>query len=144
MSSKVSPTSRLKRSLTDVTGDEAQDADRLQSPILLPTVESSPLAINPMSVIGERVVIAMVGLPARGKSYTSRAIVHFFTFLGCPVRLFNAGNKRRTKGLAGAAASFFEASNKDAQQQREQMAMETLDDLLARHQRLNDVSNSRS
>ena len=131
MSAKVSPASRLKRSLTDVTGDEAQDADRLQSPILLPTVESSPLAINPMSVIGERVVIAMVGLPARGKSYTSRAIVHFFTFLGCPVRLFNAGNKRRTKGLAGAAASFFEASNKDAQQQREQMAMETLDDLLA-------------
>ena len=84
-----------------------------------------------MSVIGERVVIAMVGLPARGKSYTSRAIVHFFTFLGCPVRLFNAGNKRRTLGLAGAAASFFDASNKDAQQQREQMAMETLDDLLA-------------
>ena len=98
MSARVSPASRLKRSLTDVTGDEAQDADRLQSPILLPTVESSPLAINPMSVIGERVVIAMVGLPARGKSYTSRAIVHFFTFLGCPVRLFNAGNKRRTKG----------------------------------------------
>jgi len=109
----------------------ALDVDRLQSPILLPTVKASPLAINPMSVIGERVVIAMVGLPARGKSYTSRAIVHFFTFLGCPVRLFNAGNKRRTLGLAGAAASFFDPSNKDATQQREQMAMETLDDLLA-------------
>ena len=83
-----------------------------------------------MSVIGERVVVAMVGLPARGKSYISKAIVHFFTFLGCPVRLFNAGNKRRTLGLAGAAASFFDASNKDAAQQRELMAMETLDELL--------------
>ena len=72
----------------------------------------------------------MVGLPARGKSYISKAIVHFFTFLGCPVRLFNAGNKRRTKGLAGATSSFFDASNADAKHQREQLAMETLDDLL--------------
>ena len=110
MSAKATTPSRLpKRSLTDATGDEAQDADRLQSPmalraaslrgdaytkphphshphpdpnhnpsrpspgaldvdrlqspILLPTVKASPLAINPMSVIGERVVIAMVGLP---------------------------------------------------------------------------------
>ena len=54
-------------------------------------MKASPLAINPMSVIGERVVIAMVGLPARGKSYTSRAIVHFFTFLGCPVRHYQYG-----------------------------------------------------
>ena len=83
-----------------------------------------------MQTIGERVVIAMVGLPARGKSYTSKAIVNYFTFLGCPVKLFNAGNKRRTKGLAGAAADFFDASNTDAQKQREEMAMETLDDLL--------------
>lgn len=125
-------TSGDKRSFSDVTGESPVDVDaRLQSPILLPTVKASPYAINPMSVIGERVVIAMVGLPARGKSYTSRAIVHFFTFLGCPVKLFNAGAKRRTKGLAGAGANFFDASNKTAQQQREQMAMETLDDLLA-------------
>ena len=103
-----------KRSITDVTG-EVPDAPatlpRVDTPILLPRVEASPYAINPMSVIGERVVIAMVGLPARGKSYTSKAIVHFFTFLGCPVKLFNAGNKRRTKGYAGAAATFFDASN---------------------------------
>ena len=83
-----------------------------------------------MSVIGEHVVVAMVGLPARGKSYISSSIVHFFTFLGCPVRLFNAGNKRRTLGMAGAASSFFDASNKDAARLREQVAMETLDELL--------------
>ena len=75
-------------------------------------------------MIGERVVIAMVGLPARGKSCTSKAIVHFSTFLGCPVRLFNAGNKRRTKGLAGASATFFDASNTEAQKQREQLRIE--------------------
>ena len=113
--------------ITDCMAGEHQT---IGSPIMLPRVETSPYAINPMSVIGERVVIAMVGLPARGKSYTSKAIVHFFTFLGCPVKLFNAGNKRRTKGLAGAAANFFDHTNKDAQLQREQLAMETLDALM--------------
>ena len=93
-------------------------------------VEKSPKAVNPMTVIEERVIIAMVGLPARGKSYTSKAIIHYLTFLGCPVRLFNAGNKRRALGLAGAEASFFDPQNTDAKVQREQMAMDTLDDLL--------------
>ena len=51
--------------------------------------------INPHTVIDDRIVIAMVGLPARGKSYISKAIVRYLTFLGCPVKLFNAGNKRR-------------------------------------------------
>jgi len=32
-------------------------------------------AVNPTSVIHERVVIAMVGVPARGKSYLSKSIV---------------------------------------------------------------------
>lgn len=91
---------------------------------------SNAPAVNPMSVIEERVVIAMVGLPARGKSYISKAIVHYLCFLGCPVRLFNAGNKRRALGFAGADSSFFDASNADAKKQREQMAMETLDELL--------------
>ena len=77
--------------------------------------------------IGERYVISFIGLPARGKSYTSRAIVHFFTFLGCPVRLFNAGNKRRTRGLAGAAASFCANSSAPApgMQQSSSMAFFT-------------------
>jgi 6-phosphofructo-2-kinase len=70
-------------------------------------------------------------LPARGKSYISKAIVNYLTFLGCPVRLFNAGNKRRERGLAGSDASFFDANNKEAKARREQLAMETLDDLLA-------------
>jgi hypothetical protein len=36
-------------------------------------------AVNPHSVIDERVVMAMVGLPARGKSYLSKAIVRCAT-----------------------------------------------------------------
>ena len=50
--------------------------------------------------------------------------------LGCPARIFNAGNKRRQEGNAGVQANFFDASNLDAKAQRERMAMETLDEVL--------------
>ena len=138
----------VKRTISDTIPDANVDAKRscsaesVSSPTVVSSsnggsllrrvsVEKSAFAINPMSVINERVVIAMVGLPARGKSYTSKAIMHYLAFLGCPVRLFNAGNTRRSMGLAGADASFFDASNEGAKHQRDQMAMATLDELLA-------------
>ena len=86
---------------------------------------------NPLDSIQDRVCLAMVGLPARGKSYISKAIIRYLNFIGCPAKLFNAGNKRRAEGLAGTDASFFDASNASAKAQREEMAMETLDELLA-------------
>ena len=70
--------------------------------------------INPHTVIDDRIVIAMVGLPARGKSYISKAIMRYLTFFGCPIQLFNAGNKRRLDGHAGADASFFDPANAQA------------------------------
>ena len=87
-------------------------------------------AVNPTSVIEERVVIAMVGLPARGKSYLSKSIVRYLNFVGCPARLFNAGSRRRDAGLAGSGAAFFDAANEDAAAQREEIAMDTLEELL--------------
>lgn len=96
-----------------------------------PLDSGAALSTNPHDVLSDRVVIAMVGLPARGKSYISKAIVRYLNFLGCPAQLFNAGNKRRKEGAAGVGANFFDASNLDAKAQRERMAMETLEELLA-------------
>lgn len=83
------------------------------------------------NVVNERVVIAMVGLPARGKSFMSKALVRYCNFLGVACKIFNAGAKRRDRGNAGADAAFFDASNKETQKLKDQLAMETLDDLLA-------------
>ena len=89
------------------------------------TVLEPTFTTNPHNIVSDRVVIAMVGLPARGKSYISKAIVRYLSFLGCPAQIFNAGNKRRDEGAAGVSANFFDASNLDAKAQRERMAMDT-------------------
>jgi len=83
-----------------------------------------------MTLVDEKLVIAMVGLPARGKSYISRAIIRYLNFLGCQVRLFNAGNLRRDSGQAGVSSDFFNPHNEEAKQQRERMAMQCLDDTI--------------
>ena len=112
---------RSQRTISRAEAAETAEAD---------TTPQQRSAVSPFQLMTDRVVIVMVGLPARGKSYLSKAIMRYLNFLGCPCRLFNAGNKRRDQGLAGTGAAFFDASNADAKAQREAMAMETLDDLL--------------
>jgi hypothetical protein len=51
----------------------------LHGAVCLARTTMTQYAVNPHSVIDERVVIAMVGLPARGKSYLSKAIVRCAT-----------------------------------------------------------------
>eukprot|EP00932_Pfiesteria_piscicida_P015594 SRR837773.2805.p1 GENE.SRR837773.2805~~SRR837773.2805.p1 ORF type:complete len:547 (-),score=118.64 SRR837773.2805:41-1441(-) len=81
-------------------------------------------------VTEEKLLIVMVGLPARGKSYISKALVRYLNFLGCKTKLFNAGNLRRDEGGAGIGAEFFDPNNQQAKAQREAMAMQCLEDLL--------------
>jgi len=69
-------------------------------------------------------VLAMVGLPARGKSFLSKMIVRYLKWQGFEVQIFNVGAQRRAAGKAGADAGFFDVNNIDAKQMREQLAME--------------------
>jgi adenylylsulfate kinase-like enzyme len=46
-------------------------------------------------------VIAMVGLPARGKSYIVKMIRRYLRWIGFETEVFNVGNYRRKIGLAG-------------------------------------------
>ena len=45
----------------------------------------------------EKIVLAMVGLPARGKTYIARKIARLLNWLGVPTRVFNVGEYRRTR-----------------------------------------------
>mmetsp|Transcript_102977 Transcript_102977/g.266277 ORF Transcript_102977/g.266277 Transcript_102977/m.266277 type:complete len:564 (-) Transcript_102977:151-1842(-) len=88
------------------------------------------VAVDPKAVAREAVVLVMVGLPARGKSYISGAVLRHLQLLGVRVRTFNAGELRRDEGKAGIKADFFSASNKDAKNERERLAMACCDSLL--------------
>ncbi|KAL6041106.1 6-phosphofructo-2-kinase/fructose-2, 6-bisphosphatase-like isoform X4 [Balamuthia mandrillaris] len=79
----------------------------------------------------EKLILVMVGLPARGKSYIAKKVVSHLSWLGLRARLFNVGNLRR-KVLQGSSqtSDFFSAENREGRATREQLAMVALDSLL--------------
>jgi len=85
---------------------------------------------DPPHVMREAVVIVMVGLPARGKSFISNSLLRYLRVLGVDARCFNAGKLRRASGERGASADFFLASNTQAKAERDRLAMQCVDDML--------------
>ena len=97
----------------------------------------------------KRLVIVLVGLPGRGKSFVARKLQYFLTWLGLECRIFNVGKYRReaaaqlafeeasngTKSEREAAgscdANFFDPKNTKAAQLRERVAEVALRDMLA-------------
>ena len=90
-----------------------------------------------------KLILAMVGLPARGKSFISHKLEAFLNWSGQSTRIFNAGQKRRKESVTQAdpqspdavarefsSANFFDPADPSAKAVREQIAMETLDELL--------------
>jgi len=71
---------------------------------------------------GRKHVIAMVGLPARGKSFTARKLAGYLSWLGYPTEVFNVGQRRRTQLGPGQSHEFFDPNNKDAVVQRRALA----------------------
>lgn len=65
--------------------------------------------------IEEPLVIAMVGLPARGKSYIVKMTIRYLKWIGFEAKEFNVGSYRRHIGKAGADANFFDGGNPDGQ-----------------------------
>ncbi|KAK4058938.1 Fructose-2,6-bisphosphatase [Microbotryomycetes sp. JL221] len=87
-----------------------------------------------------KIVVAMVGLPARGKSYLSNKLMRYMLWLEYQVKVFNVGQLRRAKYKKKAeqtgykedqSANFFDAKNKEAAKEREAMAAECLEQLIA-------------
>ncbi len=83
-------------------------------------------------VYNRRLLIAMVGLPARGKTFISRKVTRYLTWLGYNAKVFNIGDKRRkVLGVEDTAGSkFYDPKNKEGMRLREQLADDTLTDLV--------------
>jgi len=78
----------------------------------------------------DRLVIVMVGLPARGKTYTARKLERYLRWQDRSARVFNVGNYRRDRLGARQEADFFDPHNPDGATQRRAMAQAALTDLL--------------
>ena len=76
-------------------------------------------------------ILVMVGLPARGKSYTARKLARYLRWQGVNARVFNVGSYRRERLGSGQPAAFFDPDNERGVEQRRQMAMAALDDVFA-------------
>lgn len=84
-----------------------------------------------MNPFDERpLVLVMVGLPARGKSFTARRIARYTTWLGYRSKVFNVGSYRRARLGAGQKHTFFDPANTQGTAAREQMADAALQDVL--------------
>lgn len=84
-----------------------------------------------------RLVIVLVGLPARGKSFVARKLLNFLEWYGTSCKIFNVGKYRRqayaeiSDSSSGACdANFFDSQNKQAAELREKVAEVALRDML--------------
>nr|CAG8497627.1 537_t:CDS:10 [Entrophospora candida] len=94
-----------------------------------------PSGINTCEVIGSKLIVVMVGLPARGKSYIVKKLKRYLGWLQYDTKIFNVGTLRRniTQQLTNGTShshEFFDPFNKNAKETREKLAMESLDELI--------------
>ncbi|CAK8998941.1 Probable global transcription activator SNF2L1 (ATP-dependent helicase SMARCA1) (DNA-dependent ATPase SNF2L) (Nucleosome-remodeling factor subunit SNF2L) (SWI/SNF-related matrix-associated actin-dependent regulator of chromatin subfamily A member 1) [Durusdinium trenchii] len=101
--------------------------------------------MNERSVLtadASKLVVVMVGLPARGKSFTARKIRRFLCWRNFNARIFNAGKYRRERGMSDGlheqqheptpadAAELFESENSEGLRIRQEAANRALGDLV--------------
>lgn len=102
---------------------------------LLPPTSETVLT-KPFPIRGERAindvttphVIAMVGLPARGKTFISKKLARYLNWIGISTRVFNLGEYRRCATTAYKSHEFFRADNEEAMAIRNRCANQALHD----------------
>eukprot|EP01100_Stratorugosa_tubuloviscum_P008995 TRINITY_DN3769_c1_g1_i1.p1 TRINITY_DN3769_c1_g1~~TRINITY_DN3769_c1_g1_i1.p1 ORF type:complete len:581 (-),score=225.68 TRINITY_DN3769_c1_g1_i1:36-1778(-) len=77
-----------------------------------------------------KIVIFMVGLPARGKSYISKKLKHWLNWMGVHTQVFNVGNFRRQTLQGNQNADFFNIKDENNAIIRENLAISVLKDMI--------------
>ena len=129
--SNEAPRMRKTSSQVDYYSQDTVDTTHLQH-------VAAVAARRALTQDGDYLVLALVGLPARGKSFIGAKLRSFLAWRGLECQVFNAGQRRRAasddsleKNLRSphSHAAFFDNANKDAAARRESIAMDTLDSL---------------
>ena len=77
-----------------------------------------------------RLMLIMVGLPARGKSCIAQKLDRYFNWMGYRSRVFNLGNYRRSQLGSFHSHDFFRADNPEGIKQREELAKIAMQDVI--------------
>lgn len=146
---QLSSTLHSLSSISNLTLEGSMDNSAINSRSTIDVPGQTKSKISPNGLINDlnsKLVIVMVGLPARGKSYLTKKITRYLNWLQYSTKCFNVGNTRRLSKenngpapkpfeMAGDAtayhdASFFDPKDKSSLEIREQWAMDTLDQLI--------------
>lgn len=96
----------------------------------------------PSGDVASKLVIVMVGLPARGKSFIVQKLARYLNWLQHKTRVFNAGERRRKTAPTSlnahhpadvpsqSSAAFFDPNNPTFVSRRDEIALGVLDKLL--------------
>ena len=103
-----------------------------------PHLRSAPQDAE-VGTAGDKLVLVMVGLPARGKTYIARRVARYLHFFhGAPTKVFNVGNYRREISGAKVGSSFFSNKNAKSLAERQKAAEYAMRDLKQWLQEKND------
>jgi len=80
--------------------------------------------------MNEKLIIILVGLPARGKSYTSNHINRFLNWCDLKCKVFNSGNYRRDILGGFQDSNFFDFSKKENFNKKEEISKICFNDLI--------------
>ncbi|KAJ9565358.1 hypothetical protein OSB04_001324, partial [Centaurea solstitialis] len=75
--------------------------------------------------------IVLVGLPARGKTFTAAKLTRYLRWLGHDTKHFNVGKYRRLKHGTNQSADFFRGDNPEGMEARNEVAALAMDDMTA-------------
>lgn len=74
-------------------------------------------------------VVAMVGLPARGKTFIAMKLARYLNWVGLPTKVFNVGDYRRQAVGSYPGHDFFHPRNRDGVNIRNKCALDALQDV---------------
>ncbi|KAK4278545.1 hypothetical protein QN277_016380 [Acacia crassicarpa] len=75
--------------------------------------------------------IILVGLPARGKTFTAAKLTRYLRWLGHETKHFNVGKYRRLKHGTNQSADFFRADNPEGMEARNEVAALAFEDMIS-------------